>query len=175
MLHLVGCLNYIYQWCTVKQISDNEIYLLIKYIKSVLWRVVKRLSYIEDARCLKFKLYCRHLDFRDIFANIGFKFLCLLISCIKNMMFTRQNVTLIGYIVRLQGVTFPLGRKQRGVFENRDLKRTFRSKARTVTSSYECCLTLWITSFIWIAYTEDTSCCTKNARQVVLLRKKKTG
>jgi hypothetical protein len=27
--------------------------LLIKYIKSVLWRVVKRLSYIEDARCLK--------------------------------------------------------------------------------------------------------------------------
>jgi len=33
----------------------NEIYLLIKYIKSVLWRVVKRLSYIEDARCLKVK------------------------------------------------------------------------------------------------------------------------
>jgi len=26
---------------------------LIKYIKSVLWRVAKRLSYIEDARCLK--------------------------------------------------------------------------------------------------------------------------
>jgi len=40
---------------TVKQISDNEIYLLIKYIKSVLWRVAKRLSYIEDARCLKIK------------------------------------------------------------------------------------------------------------------------
>ena len=37
----------------VKQISDNEIYLLIKYIKSVLWRAAKRLSYIEDARCLK--------------------------------------------------------------------------------------------------------------------------
>ena len=37
----------------VKQISDNEIYLLIKYMKSVLWKVVKRLSYIEDARCLK--------------------------------------------------------------------------------------------------------------------------
>ena len=32
--------------------SDNEIYLLIKYIKSVLWKVAKRLSYIEDARCL---------------------------------------------------------------------------------------------------------------------------
>ena len=37
----------------VKQISDNEIYLLIKYIKSVLWRVAKRLSFIEEARCLK--------------------------------------------------------------------------------------------------------------------------
>ena len=34
------------------QISDNEIYLLIKYIKSVIWRVAKRLSYVEDARCL---------------------------------------------------------------------------------------------------------------------------
>ena len=31
LLHLVGCLYYLYQWCTVKQISDNEIYLLIKY------------------------------------------------------------------------------------------------------------------------------------------------
>jgi len=39
----------------VKQISDNEIYLLIKYIKIVLWRVAKRLSCIEDARCLKVK------------------------------------------------------------------------------------------------------------------------
>ena len=53
LLHLVGCLYYLYQWCTVKQISDNEIHLSIKYIKSVLWRVAKRLSYIEDARCLK--------------------------------------------------------------------------------------------------------------------------
>ena len=52
-LHLVGCLCYLYQWRTVKQISDNEIYLLTKYIKSVPWRVAKRLSYIEDARCLK--------------------------------------------------------------------------------------------------------------------------
>jgi len=37
----------------VKQISDNEIYLLIKYIKIVRWRVAKRLSYTEDTRCLK--------------------------------------------------------------------------------------------------------------------------
>ena len=53
LLHLVGCLYYLYQWYTVKQISDNEIYLLIKYIKSVLSTVAKRLSYIETARCLK--------------------------------------------------------------------------------------------------------------------------
>ena len=33
LLHLVGCLYYLYQSCTVKKISDNEIYLLIKYIK----------------------------------------------------------------------------------------------------------------------------------------------
>ena len=44
LLHLVGCLYYLYQWCTIKKISDNEIYLLIKYIKSILWRVAKRLS-----------------------------------------------------------------------------------------------------------------------------------
>ena len=55
LLHLVGCLYYLYQWCTVKLIPDNEIYLLIKYIKSVLWSVVKRLSYIQDAECLKVK------------------------------------------------------------------------------------------------------------------------
>ena len=55
LLHLVGCLYYLYQWCTVKQISDNEIYLLIKYIKSILWRVAKCLSYIGEARCLKVK------------------------------------------------------------------------------------------------------------------------
>ena len=55
LLHLVGCIYYLYQWCTVKQISNNEIYLLIKYIKSVLWRLAKRLSYIEDARCLEVK------------------------------------------------------------------------------------------------------------------------
>ena len=47
----------------VKQILDNEIYLLIKYIKSVLWRVAKRLSYIHDARCLKVKAsFCRKTE-----------------------------------------------------------------------------------------------------------------
>ena len=29
---------------------------MIKYIKSVLWRVAQRLSYIEYARCLKVKV-----------------------------------------------------------------------------------------------------------------------
>ena len=57
LLHLVGCLYYLYQWCTVKEISNNEIYLLIKYIKSVLWRAPKLLSYIEDARCLKVNVF----------------------------------------------------------------------------------------------------------------------
>ena len=55
LLHLVGCLYYLYPWCTVKQTSDNEINLLIKYIKSVLWRVAKRLSYMDEARRLKVK------------------------------------------------------------------------------------------------------------------------
>ena len=34
LLHLAGCLYYLYQWCTIKQISDNEIYLLIKLYKA---------------------------------------------------------------------------------------------------------------------------------------------
>ena len=39
LLHLVVCLYYLYHLCTVNHISDNEIYFLVKYIKSVLWRV----------------------------------------------------------------------------------------------------------------------------------------
>ena len=34
-----------------------EIYLLIKYIKSVLWREAKCLSYKPDARCVKVKYF----------------------------------------------------------------------------------------------------------------------
>ena len=55
LLHLVGCLYYLYKWCTVMQISENEIYLLITYIKSVLCRVGKGLFYIQDARCLSLR------------------------------------------------------------------------------------------------------------------------
>ena len=53
------------------QISDNEIYLLIKYIKSVLWRVAKRLSYIEDVRCLKVNMVVFVLLFLS--GNINFQ------------------------------------------------------------------------------------------------------
>ena len=66
LLHLVGCLYYLYQWCTVKKISDNEIYLLIKYIKSFLWRVAKCLSYIEEARCLKVNLTLLHCSYLEL-------------------------------------------------------------------------------------------------------------
>ena len=36
--------------------------MLIKYIKSVLWRVAKCLSYIEEARCLKVKQDLKSVD-----------------------------------------------------------------------------------------------------------------
>ena len=62
LLYLVGCVYYLYQWWMVKQISDNEIYLLIKHIKSVLWRVAKSLSYTEDTRCLKVNHCCALLN-----------------------------------------------------------------------------------------------------------------
>jgi len=55
------CYSLWYNAPTVKKISDNEIYLLIKYIKNVLWGVAKRLSYIEDARCLKVNVFRSHL------------------------------------------------------------------------------------------------------------------
>ena len=36
LLHLVGCLYYLYECCTFKKIIENEIYLLIKYINKEL-------------------------------------------------------------------------------------------------------------------------------------------
>ena len=71
LLHLVGCLYYLYQWCTLKQISDNETYLLIKYIKSVLWRVAKRLSYREEARCLKVKEHDAGSSFESLYQDFS--------------------------------------------------------------------------------------------------------
>ena len=71
-MHLVHCLYYLYQWCTVKQITDNEIYLLIKYIKSLLWGAAKRLSYIEEARCLK----VNNKNYRTVFMKLNAYSLC---------------------------------------------------------------------------------------------------
>ena len=42
--------------CTASLKKYNKIYLFIKYIKSVLWRVAEPLSYVEDACCLKVKI-----------------------------------------------------------------------------------------------------------------------
>ena len=94
MLHLVGCLNYLYQWCTVKQISDNEIYLLIKYIKSVLWRVAKCLSYIENARCLKVNLILKELrDFPQILVQSSNKFTVVKMRQSKNFPESSKKTT----------------------------------------------------------------------------------
>ena len=84
MLHLVGCLYYLFRWCTVKQISDNEIYLLIKYLKSVLWRVAKRLSYTEDAQCLKVKQWLVSIS-SERWLTHNMKQLCR-VSCVLNTM-----------------------------------------------------------------------------------------
>ena len=82
LLHLVGCLYSLYQWCTVKQISDNEIYLLIEYIKIVLWRVAKHLSYIQDARCVKVKHMHREYFYGFLIFKISYsKVLAIVIIC----------------------------------------------------------------------------------------------
>jgi hypothetical protein len=67
----------------------NEIYLLIKYIKSVLWSEAKRLSYIEDALCLKVKVKTTNvvITFTLIFLAISEQLLLLnLRSCGSNAM-----------------------------------------------------------------------------------------
>ena len=70
-LHLVVCVYYLYQWCTVKQISDNEVYVLFKYIKSLFWRVINRLSYIGDAWCLKVNATSRYSFYRTLVGPQG--------------------------------------------------------------------------------------------------------
>jgi len=52
--------------------------LFIKYIKSVLWRVAKHLSYTEDARCLKGKPLVNiksHTEIKSLSKNIRKKLL----------------------------------------------------------------------------------------------------
>ena len=56
-------------------------YLLIKHIKSILWRVVKRLSYIEDARCVKVNI--RSIRY-DTMHSSGNEHLCKHNNTIKN-------------------------------------------------------------------------------------------
>jgi len=53
---------------------------LIKYIKSVLWRAAKRLSNIEDARCLKVKNCCTRCEVCCRIYAINFKYLRLCLS-----------------------------------------------------------------------------------------------
>ena len=81
--HLVGFLYYLYQRCTLKQISGNEIYLLITYIKCILWRVTKRLSYTEDARCLKVNLPVNAIDAVGLAAVILNELLKCFIAVVK--------------------------------------------------------------------------------------------
>ena len=67
------------------QISDNEIYLSIKYIKSVLWRVAKCLSYIEEARCLKVKANQHlHSQNTELQQNAGTNTVYKLFNNVKN-------------------------------------------------------------------------------------------
>ena len=97
LLHLVGCLYYLYQWSTFKQISDNEIYFLMKYIKSFLWRVAKRLSYIENARCLKVK---------PKFWSLGAVQLSLFLPVwwISDWMVSKNGNKGKAYVITMQGV-----------------------------------------------------------------------
>ena len=101
MLRLVRCLYYLYQWSTVKKISDNEIYFFIKYIKSVLWRVAKRLSYIEDARCLKVN-YREWANFTSIISwNVQSSFTihkytyCTALQTGNTSQYCRNNVNIV--------------------------------------------------------------------------------
>jgi len=52
--------------------------LLIKYTKSVLWRVAKRLSYIEEVRCLKVNTIILY-TFNEIILLVGIKAICVMI------------------------------------------------------------------------------------------------
>ena len=92
LLDLVGRVYYLYQWCTVKQISGNEIYLLIKYIKSVIWRVRKCLSCTEDARCLKVNIEV--FVFEEVWRNISesFKYIYIFFFQVKFLEFKVQNI-----------------------------------------------------------------------------------
>ena len=95
-------------------------YLLIKYIKSVLWRVVKRLSCKQDAPCLKVKRDCpirsRHLltlkanemqYFSDLFNKVLYMFRTAplyIIRSISTSASRRQQNQLEKYLLRVYSV-----------------------------------------------------------------------
>jgi len=87
---LVVYIIYINDARSVKQISDNEIYLLIKYIKSVLWRVAKRLSHIQDARCLKVKVTIykknKYQSYHDAFKHTDIRIAFRTANTIQNLL-----------------------------------------------------------------------------------------
>ena len=60
--------------------------MLIKYIKSVLWRAAKRLSYIEDAWCLKVNLVIVLVDIGNFVMSGGILFKMLVLG-INEMVF----------------------------------------------------------------------------------------
>ena len=82
--------------------SDNEIYLLIKYVKSVLWRVAKRLSYIGVARCLKVNVneissFCCVVNYIFSLLSQSLKWLIEAETC----SYVLLNVHVIKFCVRL--------------------------------------------------------------------------
>ena len=84
MLHLVGCLCYLYQWCTVKQISDNEIYVLIKYIKrksaSPVLNVLKVWDHFETSQVFNTLFCCAFYMSTRIILHFVLRCFCTRIS-----------------------------------------------------------------------------------------------
>ena len=74
-------------------------YLLIKYIKSVLWRVAKRLSYIQDARCLKVNI-SSYVTERDSISRDGSIFTFGHTSTQQNVSLFRQGLSVIELLQR---------------------------------------------------------------------------
>ena len=86
--------------------SDNEIYLLIKYTKSLLWRVAKCLSYIEEARCLKVKPWNFGRNFLTAWLYGNLIALAYLISAAHSSLSTAFWCHLLTFIFRRSFSTY---------------------------------------------------------------------
>jgi len=64
---------------------------LIKYIKSVLWRVAKCLSYIEEARCLKVKGIITDVPSIVILHYHSYFVVILVANCYYNFFVTQNS------------------------------------------------------------------------------------